>query len=325
MTLGSAAGCVVPRQLRRPMGHRPGATKRQLGPEFGIDLFCPAAGGGDELASDVVVEGVFAEELGLDFIELGDLHGSTLAAYTGRIRLGTTIAIVGSDDTRNVQDRIGELDAVSHGRAEVVLGGVPRDPSVRLDHDIVLAGALDLFAAVRGGRPGVRAWSGPASSVLERGPLPAWVGVSGTPGSVIQAAGHGLPIMLTVAAGDPRRFADVVDRFRSTATLFGAPGLRVGLRMPGFLAETDERAIEYARPRYEDHTRFVTECGPDGGLLVGGPESVARKIARAVGALGVSRFVLTPGSALPSHEQRVEFLRLYATEVVPRVRALLRG
>ena len=58
-------------------------------------------------------------------------------------------------------------------------------------------------------------------------------------------------------------------------------------------------------------------------MFVGSPETVARKIAQAVTTLGLSRFQLKYAVGALPHEQRLESVRLYGEEVIPRVRELL--
>ena len=58
-------------------------------------------------------------------------------------------------------------------------------------------------------------------------------------------------------------------------------------------------------------------------MFVGSPETVAQKIAWAIRTLGLSRFQLKYAVGTLPHAQRMESIRLYGTEVVPRVRELL--
>jgi alkanesulfonate monooxygenase SsuD/methylene tetrahydromethanopterin reductase-like flavin-dependent oxidoreductase (luciferase family) len=104
------------------------------------------------------------------------------------------------------------------------------------------------------------------------------------------------------------------------------------------VAPTDEQAQEEFWPRYLEVIRhvsktrgfavptrdsFMREIGPGGALHVGSPETVARKIASTVSALGASRFDLKYGMGGLSHEALMTNIELYGTQVVPRVRELL--
>ncbi|BDZ55748.1 hypothetical protein GCM10025870_28210 [Agromyces marinus] len=68
---------------------------------------------------------------------------------------------------------------------------------------------------------------------------------------------------------------------------------------------------------------FEGEAGPNGALYAGSPETVARKIASAVRAIGAERFDLKYSNGTLPHEAMLRTIELYATRVVPRVRELL--
>jgi alkanesulfonate monooxygenase SsuD/methylene tetrahydromethanopterin reductase-like flavin-dependent oxidoreductase (luciferase family) len=57
--------------------------------------------------------------------------------------------------------------------------------------------------------------------------------------------------------------------------------------------------------------------------MVGSPETVARKIATTVRALGLSRFDLKYSNGTLPHDRLLKSIELYGRSVVPRVRALL--
>jgi probable LLM family oxidoreductase len=338
--------------------------------EFGLDTFGEITDGADgrpdpawAVIRNIVEDAVLAEKLGLDFIGIGEHHRpdfavsapdmilASIAARTDRIRLGTAVTILSSDDPVRVYERFATLDALSGGRAEVVVGrGAFKEsfPLFGLDlaaYEILFQEKLDILARLRDGNPVT--WSGTIRSPLEEqtvypplqnGSLPVWVGVGGTPASFVRAAENGFPVMLAVIGGDPLRFADLISTFRSTAAEAGTPDLPVGLHVPGYIAETDEQAIDELWPHYElladtvgleqgwivfDRAGFEAACGPDGHQLIGSPESVAPKIARAISGLGITRFALKYGNGTQPHNQAVNCIRLYATEVMPRVRELL--
>lgn len=82
----------------------------------------------------VVEQAVLADEVGVHFFGVGEHHRpdfaisspeivlAAAAARTSRIRLGTAVTVLSSDDPVRVFERFATLDAVSHGRAEVILG-----------------------------------------------------------------------------------------------------------------------------------------------------------------------------------------------------------
>jgi alkanesulfonate monooxygenase SsuD/methylene tetrahydromethanopterin reductase-like flavin-dependent oxidoreductase (luciferase family) len=60
-----------------------------------------------------------------------------------------------------------------------------------------------------------------------------------------------------------------------------------------------------------------------GSLYVGSPETVARRIATTVGALGASRFDLKYSHGTLDHGLMLRSIELYGRRVIPRVRELL--
>ncbi|MGA8370906.1 MAG: hypothetical protein WB765_12315 [Acidimicrobiales bacterium] len=69
--------------------------------------------------------------------------------------------------------------------------------------------------------------------------------------------------------------------------------------------------------------QFLRETGPDGAWHVGSPDSVARKIAANLPALGAFRFDLKYGMVGLPHETILRTIELYGTKVVPLVRDIL--
>jgi alkanesulfonate monooxygenase SsuD/methylene tetrahydromethanopterin reductase-like flavin-dependent oxidoreductase (luciferase family) len=167
--------------------------------------------------------------------------------------------------------------------------------------------------------------------------LKTWVGVGGTPESVVRAARYGLPLMLAIIGGNPRRFASYVELYHTALDRLGKPRLPVGVHSPGHVAETDARAREELWPAYREmRNRIGAERGwaptsragfereiESGSLYVGAPETVARKIAATARALGLARFHLKYSSGSLAHELLLRSIELYGREVIPRVRELL--
>lgn len=173
----------------------------------------------------------------------------------------------------------------------------------------------------------------------ESGPFPVWIGVGGSPQSVIRAARYGFSLMLAIIGGSPARFAPFSKLFHQALESFGNAARPVGVHSPGHVAATDEQAREEFWPRYLEVIRhvsrtrgfavptkdsFMREIGPHGALHVGSPETVAQKIADTLTALGANRFDLKYGMGGLSHQALMTNIELYGTQVVPRVRKLLR-
>jgi probable LLM family oxidoreductase len=313
---------------------------------------------------NVVEQGVFAEQVGVGFFGIGEHHTddwpmpaadvvlAAIAARTSRIHVGSAVTVLSSDDPVRVFQRFSTLNAISNGRAEVVLGRGSSIDSFPLfgydlaDYEELFEEKVNLFAELRKGGPVT--WSGNTRASLtnqdvvphaEAGPFPTWIGVGGSPQSVVRAAHYGFALMLAIIGGSPSRFAPFSRLYHQALDKFGQPPLPVGVHSPGHVAETDEQAREDFWPRYLQvithvaKTRgfaiptkesFLSEVGPRGALYVGSPETVAQKIAANLTALGASRFDLKYGMGGLSHETLMRNIELYGTKVIPRVRELLR-
>lgn len=332
---------------------------------FGLDTFgdvtVDASGvpvPAHQVIRDVVEQGVLADRVGIDHFSVGEHHRedfavsapdvvlAAIAARTERITLGTAVTVLSSDDPVRVYERFATIDAISSGRAEITVGRGSFVESFPLfgfdlgDYELLFEEKLDLLAQLRAEAP--TQWSGTVRAPLTgqrvhpttaRGTLPVWVGVGGSPESVVRAARHGLPLMLAIIGGAPVRFRPFVDLYRRSVTT----PLPVGVHSPGFVADTDDEALEQLYPHFKaNRDRIGRERGwppmtraeyereaESGALFVGSPETVARRIAAAVTDLGVQRFDLKYANGTMPHEQLLRAVELYGTQVVPRVRELL--
>lgn len=316
----------------------------------------------DEVLRDVVEQAVLADQTGIDFIGLGEHHRpdfaisspeivlAAIAGRTQRIKLGTAVTVLSSDDPVRVFQRFSTLNALSNGRAEPILGRGSFTESYPLfgydlsDYDQLFEEKLDLFARlVREDRV---TWSGQTRSGLQDqavypplGPegMVVWVGVGGSPESVVRVVRQDLQLMLAIIGGDARRFAPYVDLYHRACDQLGKAPRPVGVHSPGFVAETDEAAQEALWPHYADmFGRIGRERGwspvtkasylaevREGALYVGSPETVARKIAGTVKALGIQRFDMKYATGPVPHGQLMDCIRLYGEKVIPMVREML--
>jgi probable LLM family oxidoreductase len=341
--------------------------------EMGLDTFgditADASGRPNtpaQVLRDVVTEAEVADEVGVDCFGVGEHHRpdfaisapevvlAAIAGRTRRLRLGTAVTILSTDDPVRVYQRFSTLDALSGGRAEVILGRGSFTESFPLfgysldDYDRLFEEKVALFAALReadrNGEP-VR-WHGGVRSPLEgvrvhprmeRPPLRTWIGVGGSPESVVRAARHRLPLTLAIIGGDPRRFAPYVELYRRALALLGSDPLPIAVHSPGHIADTDEAAREELWAPYRVmRDRIGAERGwppitraeyereiAEGSLYVGAPDTVARRIVTTLTTLGASRFDLKYSAGTLRHDLMVNTIRLYGHEVIPRVRRAL--
>ncbi len=109
--------------------------------ELGLDTFGDITAGPDgrllphaQVIRNVIDEAILADRLGVDFIGVGEHHRAdfavsapdvvlaAIATRTSRIRLGSAVTVLSSDDPVRVFQRFSTLNSASNGRAEVILG-----------------------------------------------------------------------------------------------------------------------------------------------------------------------------------------------------------
>jgi probable LLM family oxidoreductase len=337
--------------------------------DLGWDTFGDITAGTDgrpqshaQVIREVVEQGVLADQVGVDVIGLGEHHRpdfavstpdmvlAAIAGRTTRIRLGSSVTVLGSDDPVRVFQRFSTLDAASNGRAEVILGrGSFAESFPLFGYDLSQRAALfedklDLFAALITQEQVT--WRGTTRPPLadqrvyppiENGRLKTWIGVGVSPESVVRAARYGMPLMLAIIGGDAQRFRPFVDLFHQALEQLGQPRLPVGVHSHGYVAESDERAREELWPDYKamrDHiggergwppmTRADFDREADhGAIYVGSPETVARRIAATARALSLSHFRIKYSAGHLSHDKIMRNIELYGRRVMPLVRDML--
>ena len=338
--------------------------------EFGLDTFGDVTAGADgaplpygQVIRNVIEEGVLADAVGVDFFGVGEHHRAdfavsapeivlaAIAGRTQRVRLGTAVTVLSSDDPVRLFQRFSTLNAASGGRAEAILGRGSFTESFPLfgfkleDYEALFEEKLELFVALLR-RESVN-WSGSVRAPLvdqrvfptvENGPLKTWVGVGGSPQSVVRAAGYRLPLMLAIIGGDPARFEPYVDLSHRAYAQIGTAVQPIGVHSPGYVADTDAQAREELWPCYKQmRDRIGAERGwppmgraefdaeaDAGSLYVGAPETVARKIAATIKTLRLSRFQLKYSAGPLAHEKLMRSIELYGTRVIPLIREMLK-
>ena len=139
--------------------------------ELGLDTFGDVTVGADgeklshaQSIRNLVEQAVLADEVGVDFIGVGEHHRddfavsapevvlAAIASRTSRIRLGSAVTVLSSDDPVRVFERFSTVDAVSRGRAEVIIGRGSFTESFPLfgfdlaDYGQLFEEKIDLFA-----------------------------------------------------------------------------------------------------------------------------------------------------------------------------------
>lgn len=312
---------------------------------------------------NVVEQAVLADSVGADVFGVGEHHRpdfsisapevvlAAIAGRTSRIGLGSAVTVLSTDDPVRVYERFSTLNAISNGRAEVIVGRGSFTESYPLfgfdlnRYEEWFEDKLALFAQLLNNGPVT--WSGTTRTPLTsqvvyprvEGRLKTWVGVGGSPESVVRAARYGLPLTLAIIGGNPMRFRPYVDLYLESLTRFGHPVQPIAVHSPGHVAASDQGAREQLWPHYRDmitrigaergwppvtRDHFEREAGPAGALCVGSPDTVAAKIARTVRGLGLARFSMKYSAGTLPHAALMTSIELFGTQVIPKVRAQLR-
>lgn len=314
-----------------------------------------------QVIRNVIAQGQLADRVGIDFFGIGEHHRpdfaisapdtvlAGLATTTERIHLGSAVTVLSSDDPIRVYQRFATIDAMSGGRAEVVLGRGSFTESFPLfgyrmeDYNTLFSEKLDLFSKIVTEEP-VNWNPGNRDPLINQriypeteGGLKQWIAVGGSPESVVRAAQYKIPLMLAVIGGPAARFAPYVELFHRANRELGQGKLPVAVHSPGHIADTDAEAKEQV---YEHWLAFRNQLGSErgwgpagrdeferevneGSFYVGSPETVARRIAQTVKTLGLDRFDLRYSNGTLPHEHSMRAIELYGTEVIPMVREIL--
>jgi probable LLM family oxidoreductase len=333
---------------------------------FGAVISDPATGltfGPLERMQNLLEEIELADQVGLDVFGIGEHHRAEFldsapvvilgaaASRTKTIRLTSAVTVLSAADPVRVFQEFATLDLISHGRAEIVAGRGSLVEAYPLfgfdleDYDSLFSEKLDLLLKIRENTH--VHWSGKHRAPLTgqavyprplQNPLPIWIGVGGTPESFARAGMLGLPLMVAIIGGEPKRFRPLIDLYREAGRRAGhsAEKLIVGLHSIGFLEDTTEQAADDFYPGYA-HTftkigkergwppttraQFDAVRGPTGALLIGDAETVAQKILYVNDALGgISRITFQMGVSTLPHQKMLRAIEILGTRVVPILR-----
>ena len=315
-----------------------------------------------DVLRNVLNEGILADKLGIDAFGVGEHHRADfaisapetllagLATRTENIRLNTAVTVLSTDDPVRVYQRFATVDALSNGRAEPILGRGSFTESYPLfgynlhEYDLLFEERLQIFSQLRDG--GEVNWRGSTRTPLENqtvfpkikaARMKSWVGVGGSPDSVVRAARYDFPLMLAIIGGSPSRFRPFVDLYHESMEKFGHENPEVAVHCPGFIAETDAEAKKKVWPHHQalfarigrergwppmQYDQFEYGASEDGALFIGSPETVAQKIVKVSEQLGINRFDMKYSNGTLPHEDCMESIKLFVTEVIPRVHEL---
>lgn len=316
-----------------------------------------------ERIQNLVEEIELADKVGLDIYAIGEHHRADFAVSspeiilaagavkTKNIRLSSAVSVLSSADPIRLYQNFASVDALSCGRAEIMVGKGSFIESFPLfgydlkDYYDLFHEKLDMLLRIRENE--ILRWGGRLTHFVEdRGvypravqpELPVWVATGGSVETAIDTAQRGLPIALAIIGGEPMAFKRLINIYRKTGQEAGhsAEKLRVASHSWGFIAEDNQKTIDdyfyptkalvdqlaTERPHWRPLTKeqYLNSVGEYGAMFVGDPENVAQKIIKTIENLGIDRFMLhIPIGSMP-HDAVLTAIRLFGEEVAPKVR-----
>ena len=315
-----------------------------------------------QVLRDVVAQAKLADQLGISHFSIGEHHRddfaitspdtvlAAISSVTKTITLGSGVTVLSSEDPVRVYQAFATLDGLSNGRAEITAGRGSFIESFPLfgyelqNYGELFEEKLELLVELLKEQPVT--WSGSMRAPLENqevypktegGAIPLWVGVGGSPESVVRAARLGASLALAIIGGDPARFAPFRRLYAESLEKLGKEQLPVSIHSPGHIADTDQQAIEEQWPHYEamfgrigrergwgptTKMSYIAEV-QGGSMYVGSPEKVAKQIVHALRSVGASRFDFKYANGPMPHSKLMHSIELYGTKVVPMVHELL--
>lgn len=337
--------------------------------QIGIDSFAAAyddaslAVSPSDRLRELVEQIEHADQVGLDSFGVGEHHRreyldsappvilGAAAVRTKRIRLTSAVSVLSAVDPVRLFQQFATVDLLSQGRAEMVVGrgsfvdayplfGLPLE-----NYDALFEENLGLLLNIRENEK--VHWSGRFRAALTgqgvyprpvQPAIPIWVGVGGTPKSFARAGALGLPLMVAIIGGEPRRFRPLIDLYREAGERSGhAPDtLKVGVHSLGYVAASKKEAADDFFPGYAKavgsvakergwgpitREHFDAQLGQNGALLIGEAEEVAEKILRHSEVLGgVSRFTFQMNASSLPHAKLMKSIEALGHRVAPLVR-----
>lgn len=311
----------------------------------------------DERIRQVVDEIELADHVGLDFFGVGEHHRRDFAAsaphmilaaaapLTKHIKLGSAVTVLSSDDPVRVYQNFATLNALSYGRAELMVGRGSFIESFPLfgydlhDYHTLFEEKLDLLLSIRD-HEHVNFKGKHRASIHNLGVYPRTkdllisVAVGGTPESVIRAAKRGLPLFLAIIGGMPRMFKPLIDLYKKTYLQSGHPAenMLISVHSHGFIMEDFQEAYDTYYPSMEQAMNIIGQergwsrytkqsyaaaNSLEGALFVGDPAYVAKKILYLKQTLDIDRFTLHVPVGHLDHDLVMKSIELLGTAIKP--------
>ncbi len=303
-----------------------------------------------------------ADQVGLDVFALGEHHRveyissapvvilAAAAARTKNIRLSTAVTVLSSADPVRVFQDFATLDLLSKGRAEIMAGRgsfIESFPLFGYDlkhYNELFEEKLELLLKIRESEKVT--WSGRHRAAIDnlgvyprshQEKMPVWLGVGGTPESVVRAGSLGLPMALAIIGGMPERFAPLADLYREAATEAGhdPSSLALSINSHGFIEDDAKQAADDYFPSFHaamnkigrergwspiTRAQFDEQITLRGSDFVGNPDNIIEKILFQHEIFNHQRFMIQLGLGSIEHKKMMRAIELLGTKIAPVVR-----
>ena len=316
---------------------------------------------------ELIEEIKLMDEVGLDFYGIGEHHRpdyavsapeiviAAAATVTKNIKLGSAVSVLSSSDPVKLYQSFATIDLISNGRAELMAGRGSFIESFPLfgysldDYDELFEEKLELLLQID--RSARITWQGkfrPAlnnQQILPRAVndhLNIWVAVGGTPGSVLRAGKHGLPVIFAIIGGNPAQFKPLFEYYRNVYSHSGhdISKFQVGVHMHSFFGDDSKQIAEEYYPVYSAQMdrvgrsrgwppyqlqQYITGRSPNGHLIIGDANESIDKILHMRELFGLTRFSAHMDVGGPSHKLLMRSIEIYGTKIAPKVREALKN
>ncbi len=307
-----------------------------------------------------------ADEVGLDFFGFGEHHTASMplssptsmviaaAASTQKIKLGTAVSVLSTDDPIRVYQQLTTAASIAPGRIDIVAGRGSSDITFSIfdfdasDYDVLFSSKFELLLELN--RNEKVTWKGKHRSkalnntlIVPRPEekLKIWLGTGGSPSSVMRAAELGVPMFLGILGGTPEHwgqyghaYLDAFIKAKHTAS-----NADIAVAVHGFVGENDRDAkktyLEYEQNMFKTASAEIgrpfngfagREADYEKGMVfVGGVNEIADRIIKFHKLLGHSRQILQMDVGGMPQKTFLKSIELLGTKVLPIVRKAIEG
>jgi probable LLM family oxidoreductase len=302
------------------------------------------------------------DEVGINVFAMGEHHRAdyavsspemvlaAAASITKNIKLASGVTVLSSSEPVKVYEDFATLDLISNGRAEIFVGRGSFTESFPLygyslnDYEQLFDEKLDLLLKINSEENVF--WKGKLRAPMEnqtvypraknKGKLPIWRAVGGTPQSVLSAAKLGMPLVVAIIGGMPIQFKNLIEFYKQEYINAGHPESEMQIAIHSHtLVSENQNVIDGYFENYKSqmdrigktrgwspYTKMQYEGGraKDGALFIGNVNEVADKIEYMKEIFGITRFIGHMDVGAPENQVMMKSIELFGEKVAPIVR-----